>query len=52
MNPWVTRLLFVAGAVASFVAAGGELSPESLLKVAAGALLGALAPQMGKAPNA
>ncbi len=45
MNPWVKRLLVVATAVGAYITAGGDLSFESLLKVAAGALVGALTPQ-------
>ncbi len=48
MNPWLKRLLVVATAVGAYITAGGDLSFDSLLKVAAGALVGALTPPLVK----
>ncbi len=48
MNPWVKRLIVVATAVGTYIVAGGDLSFNSLLKVAAGALVGALTPPLVK----
>ncbi len=51
MNPWLKRFLVVAMAIGTYITAGGDLSVESLLKVAAGALVGALTPQLVKGSN-